>query len=57
MKNNAVHVTAANPDHRRAASKRLDGDDITTGFNPQFLTDALRVVDSDEIDLELTAPH
>ena len=26
------------------------------GFNPQFLTEALRVVDTDEISLELTAP-
>ena len=25
--------------------------------NPQFLTEALRVVDSDEISLELTAPN
>jgi len=25
------------------------------GFNPQFLTEALRVVDTDEISLELTA--
>jgi DNA polymerase III sliding clamp (beta) subunit (PCNA family) len=27
------------------------------GFNPQFLTEALRVVDTDEISLELTAPN
>ena len=27
------------------------------GFNPTFLTEALRVVDSDEITLELTAPN
>ena len=27
------------------------------GFNPGFLTDALKVVDSDEITLELSAPN
>ena len=31
--------------------------DIEIGFNPNFLTDALRVVDSDEVSLELTAPN
>jgi DNA polymerase-3 subunit beta len=36
---------------------KYDGTDVEIGFNPQFLTDALRVVDSDEIALELTAPN
>jgi DNA polymerase-3 subunit beta len=36
---------------------KYEGADIEIGFNPTFLTDALRVVDSDEISLELTAPN
>jgi DNA polymerase-3 subunit beta len=36
---------------------KFDGADIEIGFNPQFLADALRVVDADEISLELTAPN
>jgi len=36
---------------------KFEGTDVEIGFNPQFLTDALRVVDSDEISLELTAPN
>jgi DNA polymerase III subunit beta len=36
---------------------KYEGTDVEIGFNPQFLTDALRVVDSDEITLELTAPN
>ena len=36
---------------------KYEGSDVEIGFNPQFLTEALRVVDSDEISLELTAPN
>lgn len=36
---------------------KFEGSDIEIGFNPAFLTDALRVVDSDEVSLELTAPN
>jgi DNA polymerase-3 subunit beta len=36
---------------------KFDGGDMEIGFNPNFLTDALRVVDSDEVVLELTAPN
>jgi len=36
---------------------KYDGADMQIGFNPTFLTDALRVVDNDEISLELTAPN
>ena len=36
---------------------KFEGADIEIGFNPQFLTEALRVVDTDEISLELTAPN
>jgi DNA polymerase-3 subunit beta len=36
---------------------KYEGSDVEIGFNPQFLTEALRVVDSDEISLELSAPN
>ena|SRR3989440_11175655 len=36
---------------------KYEGTDVEIGFNPNFLTDALKVVDSDEISLELTAPN
>lgn len=36
---------------------KFEGGDVEIGFNPQFLTEALRVVDTDEITLELTAPN
>lgn len=36
---------------------KFEGGDVEIGFNPQFLTEALRVVDTDEISLELTAAN
>jgi DNA polymerase-3 subunit beta len=36
---------------------KFEGADVEIGFNPTFLTDALRVVDSDEVSLELTAAN
>lgn len=36
---------------------KYEGAEVEIGFNPQFLVDALRVVDTDEISLELTAPN
>ncbi len=36
---------------------KYEGSDVAIAFNPTFLTEALRVVDSDEIALELTAPN
>lgn len=36
---------------------KFEGADIDIGFNPFFLTDVLRVVDSDEITFEMTAPN
>jgi DNA polymerase-3 subunit beta len=36
---------------------KFDGADIEIGFNPTFLTDALKVVATDEVSLELTAPN
>lgn len=36
---------------------KFEGADLEVGFNPTFLIDALRVVDSDEIVMEFTAPN
>jgi DNA polymerase-3 subunit beta len=36
---------------------KYEGSDVEIGFNPTFMIDALRVVDTDEIALELTAPN
>jgi DNA polymerase III subunit beta len=36
---------------------KFEGSDVEIGFNPTFLVEALRVVDSDEITIELTAPN
>jgi DNA polymerase-3 subunit beta len=33
-----------------------DGDDIEIGFNPQFITDALKVMTEPEVIMELKAP-
>lgn len=38
-------------------SCKFEGADVEIGFNPLFLVDALRVVDTDEITLELTAAN
>lgn len=36
---------------------KFEGADVEIGFNPAFLIEALRVVDTDEVTLELTAPN
>jgi DNA polymerase III subunit beta len=36
---------------------KYEGTDVEIGFNPAFLTEALRVVDNDEITFEMTAPN
>ncbi len=36
---------------------KYEGADVEIGFNPTFLTEALRVVDTDEISLEMSAPN
>jgi DNA polymerase-3 subunit beta len=35
----------------------FDGEDIEIGFNPQFILDALKVVDSDHVVFEMKAPN
>ncbi len=34
-----------------------DGDDIEIGFNPAFITDALKIMDSEQVILEMKAPN
>ena len=36
---------------------RYEGADLEIGFNPQFLVDALKVTDADEITFEMSAPN
>ena len=55
-----VVLTSRSPESGEATINfpcKYEGTDVEIGFNPQFLTDALRVVDSDEISLELSAPN
>lgn len=57
---NGLVLTSRSPESGEATinfSCKYEGTDVEIGFNPQFLTEALRVVDSDEISLELTAPN
>ena len=53
-------LTSRNPEQGEAKvdfACKFDGGDITIGFNPAFLGDALKVVDADEVSFELTAPN
>ena len=36
---------------------KYEGSDVEIGFNPAFLIDALKVVDNDEVTLEMSAPN
>jgi DNA polymerase-3 subunit beta len=53
-------LTSRNPEAGEAKvdfACKFDGADVTIGFNPTFLGDALKVVNSDEVSFELTAPN
>jgi len=53
-------LTSRSPDAGEATVNfpcKFEGADVEIGFNPTFLVDALRVVDNDEITLEMTAPN
>ncbi|HEY8667801.1 MAG TPA: DNA polymerase III subunit beta [Tepidisphaeraceae bacterium] len=55
-----VVLTSRSPESGEATINfpcKYEGADIEMGFNPSFLVEALRVVDSDEISLELSAPN
>ena len=53
-------LSSRNPDSGEATVNfacKYDGEPVEIGFNPQFLVDALKVVDTDEIQLGLSAPN
>lgn len=53
-------LTSRNPEAGEAKvdfACKYDGGDVTIGFNPTFLGDALKVVNTDEVSFELTAPN
>lgn len=53
-------LTSRNPESGEAEVRfacKFDGADVEIGFNPAFLVDALRVVDTDEVSFEMTAPN
>lgn len=53
-------LTSRSPDSGEATVNfacKFEGPDIEIGFNPQFMTEALKVMDSDEVTIELTAPN
>ncbi|MFT3785014.1 MAG: DNA polymerase III subunit beta [Tepidisphaeraceae bacterium] len=53
-------LTSRNPESGEARvdfRSKYDGADLAIGFNPTFLGDALKVVDTDEVTFELTAPN
>lgn len=55
-----LQLTSRSPESGEAEVNfacKFDGAEVEIGFNPTFLTEALRVVDSDEVALELTAPN
>ena len=39
-----------------SVSAEIDGDDVEIGFNNKYLTDALRVADTDEVNFKLNGP-
>jgi DNA polymerase-3 subunit beta len=55
-----VVLTSRSPESGEATINfacKFEGSDIEIGFNPQFVGDALRVVNTDEISVEMTAPN
>jgi DNA polymerase III subunit beta len=57
---NGLKLTSRSPEAGEAEVNfpcKFEGGEVEIGFNPNFLTEALRVVDTDEIDLELTAAN
>jgi len=53
-------LTSRNPEAGEAKvdfACKYDGADIAVGFNPLFLSEALKVVDTDEVTFEMTNPN
>lgn len=58
--NKTLKVASHNPDQEHASDEMsvdYDGDDIEIGFNVNYLLEALKICDSDEIDLGLLDPN
>jgi DNA polymerase-3 subunit beta len=57
---NGLILSSRNPASGEATinfAAKFEGADVEIGFNPAYLIDALRVVDTDEITFELTVPN
>ena len=55
-----LKLTSRSPDAGEAEVNfacKYEGEDTEIAFNPQYLVDALKVVDADEVRLELSAPN
>ena len=55
-----LKLTSRSPDAGEAEVNfacKFEGAEVEIGFNPQFLIDALKVTDADEVRLELSAPN
>ncbi|MCH8233768.1 MAG: DNA polymerase III subunit beta [Bacteroidetes bacterium] len=56
-----LHISAEDLDFSNEANERLscehEGDDIEVGFNARFLIEMLSHLESDEIDMKLSAPN
>ena len=60
INNKTLKVASHNPDQEHASdemSVEYEGDDIEIGFNVNYLLEALKACDSDEIDLGLLDPN
>lgn len=61
FQNNQLTLTSRAPEMGEAEivveMKSYQGDPIEIGFNPAFITDALKVIDSDQVMIELKAPN
>jgi DNA polymerase-3 subunit beta len=55
-----IVMTSRNPSAGEATVNfacKYDGPDLEIGFNPQYVADALKAVEADEVTLEMTAPN
>ncbi len=55
-----VRISGRGPETGEAKAEcaiQYDGDEVQIGFNPAFLIDAMKVIDTDEIALDLTAAN
>jgi DNA polymerase III subunit beta len=56
---NVLTLDAGSGDEAQASERleaTVDGDDLTTGFNPQFLLDGLSAIEQDTVELAFTQP-